>query len=46
MDGKYGDNIIEWNGEDENGDALNSGIYIYTVKIGKKNSYSGKLIKL
>jgi Ca-activated chloride channel family protein len=46
IDGKYGPNRIEWNGENENGDALGAGIYLYTVKIGKENANSGKLIKL
>ena len=46
VDGKYGPNRIEWNGENENGDVLDAGIYLYTVKIGEKNSNSGKLIKL
>jgi Ca-activated chloride channel family protein len=46
VDGKYGPNRIEWNGENENGDALGAGIYLYTVKIGKENANSGKLIKL
>ena len=45
INGQYGNNIIEWFGDGEDGKTLGSGIYIYTVKVGNKEVYSGKLIK-
>ncbi len=45
IDGVVGNNIITWNGNDGSGVNLKSGIYIYTISIGDKKTYFGKLIK-
>lgn len=45
IDGVYGNNLIEWNGLDNGNNILDSGVYIYTINIGGKNTYFGKLIK-
>jgi outer membrane protein assembly factor BamB len=38
------ESIIAWNGCDNNGQAIKSGIYFYTIKCGK-NELNGRLIK-
>jgi len=45
VEGVYGKNIIEWDGYGDNNESLDSGMYIYTINIGGKESYFGKLIK-
>ncbi len=45
MNGVYGNNVIAWNGLDNGNNSLESGVYIYTINIGGKQSYFGKIIK-
>lgn len=45
IDGIFGKNLIEWNGLDNSDNDLGSGMYIYTITIGGKETYFGKLIK-
>lgn len=44
IDGEPGENIIEWNGKDENNKMVTSGVYFYQLKIGQRQ-YMGKIIK-
>lgn len=45
LDGVFGDNIIKLDGLDNQSNVLSSGMYIYTISIGGKDTYFGKLIK-
>lgn len=45
LDGIFGENEIKLDGLDNANNVLSSGMYIYTISIGGKDTYFGKLIK-
>lgn len=45
LDGVFGENLIKWDGLDNENNILSSGMYIYTISIGGKDTYFGKLVK-
>jgi Ca-activated chloride channel family protein len=45
LDGVFGENLIQWDGLDNENHVLSSGMYIYSVSIGGKSTYFGKLVK-
>ncbi|WP_298224475.1 VWA domain-containing protein [Flavobacterium sp.] len=45
LDGIFGENLITIDGLDNTNNVLSAGMYIYTISIGGKDTYFGKLIK-
>ncbi len=45
VDGVFGENLIQWDGSDHENNVLSAGMYIYSVSIGGKGTYFGKLVK-
>ncbi len=45
LDGVFGENLIQWDGSDNENNVLSTGMYIYSISIGGKGTYFGKLVK-
>lgn len=45
LDGVFGENLIQLDGLDNKNNVLSSGMYIYSISIGGKATYFGKLVK-
>lgn len=45
LDGVFGENLIQWDGLDDENHVLSSGMYIYSVSIGGRSTHFGKLAK-
>ncbi len=46
LDGVFGENLIQWDGLDNENNILSPGMYIYSISIGGKGTYFGKLVKI